>query len=614
MVLAAERFRCPACGHEGDIADLGFFAEWTCPVCASVQRVHTLLANFRLLEVLGYGGMSTVYRAEDLVLGRAVAIKILHGDDQNAPERRRSFEQECANLARVRHENVVSLYSAGWSRGYFYIVMEVVEGTNLELMLAERHALSPREALDVARQVVRGLRAAAARGVLHRDIKPGNMILTPEGTVKLLDFGLAQESQAAENASGMIWATPFYASPETLRREREDERSDLYALGMTLRHALTGENTLPLPEGRAVTPELLLELKRQLPPLAECYPAAGAALRRLVDGLTAFDPAERPADADEALRLVEQALRDPGRVLPWLGMGAAVAAAVLGFSAAFLGAEKHVALAVEDAPLWEEAASYRQLTEEMRQGQVGQALPGAMELARTSRYAPLRAAAAQLARAAVLLGEGSAELLQELPALPEEAGEESPLLAVARALCRAQAAAERGDYPAALEAMEAARAALTEREAAMMPPLKTYRSRLSQVAAEALRGRAQRAMRQDRPAEACQILARWKALPGRTPREREEIEVQTEICEVAEALLAALEKQGVPLDTHPLDVEAVAQQLQPEPLAAEARCLLLLLHGERDRAFAADPYAAAPDAREPFAVMLRDWKRRCAQP
>ena len=133
MDLAAERFRCPECGHEDDIADLGFFAEWTCPVCASVQRVHTLLANFRLLEVLGYGGMSTVYRAEDLVLGRAVAIKILHGDYQNAPERRRSFEQECANLARVRHENVVSLYSGGWSRGHFYIVMEVVEGTNLTI-------------------------------------------------------------------------------------------------------------------------------------------------------------------------------------------------------------------------------------------------------------------------------------------------------------------------------------------------------------------------------------------------------------------------------------------------------------------------------------------------
>lgn len=614
MALAAERFRCPACGHEDDVADLGFFAEWTCPGCGSVQRVHTLLANFRLLGVLGYGGMSTVYRAEDLVLGRAVAIKILHGDYQDAPERRRSFEQECANLARVRHENVVSLYSAGWSRGYFYIVMEVVEGTNLELMLAERHALSPREALDVARQVARGLQASAARGVLHRDIKPGNIILTPEGTVKLLDFGLAQELQATENASGMIWATPFYAAPETLRREREDERSDLYALGMTLRHALTGENTLPLPEGQAVTPELLLELKRQLPPLAQCYPAAGAALRRLVDRLTAFEPAKRPANAGEALRMVEQALRDPKRLLPRLWVGTAVVAAAVGFSAAFLGAGKRVALAVEDVPLWEEAASYRQLEEEMRQGQVGQALPVAMQLARTSRYAPLQAAAAQLARAAVLLGEGSAELLRELPESSELSGEQPPVVAVAVAVCRAQAAAERGDYPAALEAMEEARSALTEREAEMMPMLKAYRSRLPQVAAEALRERVQRAMRQDRPAEARDLLAAWRALPGRTPREREEMALQTEICEVAEALLAALEKRGVPLDTHPLDVEAVAQQLKPGALAAEARCLLLLLHGERDRAFAADPYAAALDAREPFAVMLRDWKRRCTQP
>ena len=207
---------CPACGTVMDVSTLGFYAELACPICGEVCRVHTELANFRIEGVLGVGGMSVVFHARDLVLGRELAIKVLNDVYRDTPERIARFESECAMMARVRHENVVSVYSGGWARGQFYIAMEKVEGRNLELLLAEHKCLMPDEALDVVRQVASGLQAAAEAGVLHRDMKPGNIIITPEGLAKVLDFGLSLEDRPDARREETIWATPFFVPP--LRR------------------------------------------------------------------------------------------------------------------------------------------------------------------------------------------------------------------------------------------------------------------------------------------------------------------------------------------------------------------------------------------------------------
>ncbi|MBQ2379198.1 MAG: serine/threonine protein kinase, partial [Akkermansia sp.] len=242
MASHAEIWQCPDCGAELDVSALGFYAQVSCPDCGQSEYVHTMLSNFRVDGVLGIGGMSVVLRARDLVLDRSVAIKVLNDAYRNQPDRISRFENECAMMAKVRHENVVSVYSAGRARRQFYIAMELVEGCDLDTMVHRDGPLSQELAIDYAIQIVKGLEAANKSGLLHRDMKPGNVIITPDGHAKVLDFGLAL-GQKDEDTEEIIWATPYYVPPETLERKDEDARTDIYALGMTLRFLLTGSET-----------------------------------------------------------------------------------------------------------------------------------------------------------------------------------------------------------------------------------------------------------------------------------------------------------------------------------------------------------------------------------
>ena len=215
--------------------------EIACPDCGVRSFVHGLLANYKIDSILGIGGMSVVFRARDMVLGRPLAIKVLNDTYRDEPERIEGFENECALMAKVRHENVVSVYSAGWARGQFYIAMELVDGRNLELIVAERGFLLPADALEIVRQVALGLQAANEAGLLHRDVKPGNVLITPEGQAKVLDFGLSLEDKPGVETEDVIWATPYYVPPETLHRQPESVQTDIYALGAVMYHMITGQ-------------------------------------------------------------------------------------------------------------------------------------------------------------------------------------------------------------------------------------------------------------------------------------------------------------------------------------------------------------------------------------
>lgn len=273
-----------------DVASLGFYADVVCTDCGCKDHVHTLLANFRLEGVLGYGGMSIVLRGRDVVLGRPVAIKLLNELYRNQPERIARFENECSMMAKVHHENVVSVYSAGWAKEQFYIAMELLEGRNLETIVAEKGPLSPIRAIDVITKVVKGLEAAHIAGMLHRDMKPGNVIITDAGIPKVLDFGLAQSRSADEETEELIWATPYYVSPETLQRGAEDARTDIYSVGMTLRYLLTGNDTLP---ENPASVSALLDAKYKLASFAQQMPKAEPCLCELIDRMTAFAPEAR---------------------------------------------------------------------------------------------------------------------------------------------------------------------------------------------------------------------------------------------------------------------------------------------------------------------------------
>ena len=297
MAKGKEIWSCPRCKMQVDIAPLGLYAEVTCPRCFYADRVHVRLGNFRLDGVLGVGGMSVVYRAMDMALHRPLALKVLNDSFRDRPERVERFENESAMMARVRHENVTSVYSAGRAYGQFYIAMELVEGENLERMVTPHHPLDSIYALNIISQAASGLRAAQEAGM-----KPGNILITPSGKVKVIDFGLALDNREGDTEE-IIWATPYYVPPETLKREPEDMRTDIYALGMTLRYLLTGIEKF---DGSSNSLSDLIETKKNRPPFSEVKPGADAQLCDLVDHMTEFSPSKRPANYDDLLEEISE--------------------------------------------------------------------------------------------------------------------------------------------------------------------------------------------------------------------------------------------------------------------------------------------------------------------
>ena len=197
--------------------------------------------HFAISKQIGEGGMSRVFDAEDSTLGRHVALKILNRNYSKDSVRMASFEREAQLTAAVTHPHVVKLYSVGRDQGNFYIAMELVGGGSLEQRITDSEHLTEKEALRVGRGVAEGLRAAYREGLIHRDVKPANILFTEDDTPKIVDFGLALFHERDVDDSGEIWATPFYVAPEKVRDDREDFRSDMFSLGATLYHALTGK-------------------------------------------------------------------------------------------------------------------------------------------------------------------------------------------------------------------------------------------------------------------------------------------------------------------------------------------------------------------------------------
>lgn len=223
-----------------DVSVLEPYSKIVCPHCGEAVRVRLNFDHFVLNRQIGEGGMSRVFDATDATLGRHVALKILNRYYSKDNVRMASFEREAQLTAAVTHPHVVKLYSVGRDQGNFYIAMELVNGGSLEQRVATKGRMEEREALGVGRAIAEGLRAAYREGLIHRDVKPANILFAEDGTPKIVDFGLALFHERDVDDSGEIWATPYYVAPEKVREDREDFRSDMFSLGATLFHALTG--------------------------------------------------------------------------------------------------------------------------------------------------------------------------------------------------------------------------------------------------------------------------------------------------------------------------------------------------------------------------------------
>src|ERR671914_1413849 len=211
-------------------------------MAVSDTLINTLFdGRYRVLRRLGSGGMANVYLAEDEELGRRIAIKILnerHAADEQFIER---FRREAKNAAGLSHPNIVQIYDRGEAEGTYYIAMEYLGGRTLKEAVADRQPLPIREAIDYARQILAALRFAHRNGIVHRDIKPHNVIVDAEGRIKVTDFGIARAGASQMTEVGSIIGTAQYLSPEQARGSPVDQTSDLYSVGIVLYELLTGK-------------------------------------------------------------------------------------------------------------------------------------------------------------------------------------------------------------------------------------------------------------------------------------------------------------------------------------------------------------------------------------
>jgi hypothetical protein len=245
---------------------------------------------------LGAGGMGAVYLAEDVTLGRRVAVKVVGGHIENDAAARARFLREARSMAAVEHPNVVHVYAYGDADGHPYLVMEYVEGETLAARIRRTGGLPVAQALDVARQASLALEAAWERGIVHRDVKPSNILLDRKERVRVADFGLAKAlgptRDASVTGSGTFVGTPSYISPEQARGEEADFRSDVYSLGIVLYEMIAG-----VPPFRGPTPidVVAQHLSEAAPPLSERRPETPPGVVRLVEEMTDKDRERRPA-------------------------------------------------------------------------------------------------------------------------------------------------------------------------------------------------------------------------------------------------------------------------------------------------------------------------------
>lgn len=248
--------------------------------------------------------MSLVFAADDMTLGREVAIKILNEEYSMNDKRIAEFEKEAQITAAISHPHVVRVYTVGQAFDRYYIAMELVRGGSLEQKMAEEGVLDGEFVVNLAIQVVEGLNAAHQAGLIHRDIKPGNILFDRQGHAKIVDFGLALVTQGGKAKADEIWATPYYVPPEALDCLDEDLRSDVYALGASLYHALAG--TPPFTTETRSTTELR-QIKTSIPPLQVTAPQVNSYLAEVVDKAMAFSPADRFQNYEEMLQALHSA-------------------------------------------------------------------------------------------------------------------------------------------------------------------------------------------------------------------------------------------------------------------------------------------------------------------
>lgn len=279
----------------------------------NLSRIGQTFGKCKISGYIGRGGMGTVWLAEHLFLRRQVAIKILHHDLSNDPEEMARFEREAIAAARLDHENIVRIHDVDEVDGRPFIVNEYVEGEDLEEVIRKKSPIPVLRALHITRVVAKALEHSHAAGVVHRDIKPGNILLAKDGRIKITDFGLAREVGHREVPleDGSVLGTPFFASPEQISGQPADGRTDIYSLGVTLYTMLTGRRPF---SGRSPESVVKKHLEAPRPSPRLWRPNLSRPVELLVQKMMAVRPADRHPSARALRHEIELIVRQKGFV------------------------------------------------------------------------------------------------------------------------------------------------------------------------------------------------------------------------------------------------------------------------------------------------------------
>ncbi len=297
---------CAGCGAPVDTTTAEPLARIPCSNCGKKVRVQRTFDHFLVVETLGVGGMGTVYKARDTQLDRFVALKLLRRDLGGEVDYDARLQREARIAASVNHPNVIQVFDSGTDHGQFYVVMELVDRGSLDDLMGMHPRLPEKQVLEIGVQVAKGLRAALRRGLIHRDVKPANILFSDEHAAKIGDFGLASATTQRSETDSVVWGTPHYVAPERLSNQPEDFRSDIYSLGATLFHAVAGR---PPIEASTNSASALRELKQRPLDLEAVVPDVSPSTARVVQRMIAADPGQRFSSYDDLVAELELARR-----------------------------------------------------------------------------------------------------------------------------------------------------------------------------------------------------------------------------------------------------------------------------------------------------------------
>jgi eukaryotic-like serine/threonine-protein kinase len=275
-----------------------------CKKCGQPVMMPMQLRQFELRGIIGSGGMGNVYRAWDTTLERMVAVKLMKAELLEDPVSLESFFREARACARLNHTNIIHIYTFDEWEGQRYLVMELADRGSLDARIEKLRLIPELDVLDIGIKIASALDMALKYDLLHRDIKPGNILFNADHEPKLVDFGLARKADMEQEASDMIWGTPYYVAPEKIKREPETFLSDMYSLGATIYHALTGRVPFDAP-----TPEevIVAHVQEPLTPPNLVVPEITQPTSDALVKALAKNPAERFLSYDEFIMALEAA-------------------------------------------------------------------------------------------------------------------------------------------------------------------------------------------------------------------------------------------------------------------------------------------------------------------